>query len=83
MTIHDEILHRIQKVFAGQGDELKLRDDVGDDRHFSLLIASDSFNGKTRIERSQMIHEILADLMKTDAIHALTLKLKTLEELSK
>lgn len=82
MKTYNEILNRLQKVFSDSCDQFRLTDDVGDDRHFSLTVISDRFKDKSRIERSQMIHEVLKGLMKDDAIHALSLKLKTLDEFS-
>lgn len=40
--------------------------------HFSLLIESAAFAGKTRIERQRMVHAALGDLLK-ERVHALSI----------
>ena len=47
--------------------------------HFDVTIVGASFGGKSRLERHRMIHEALADLLKTD-IHALRIKAKGPDE---
>ncbi len=41
--------------------------------HFSLMIESAAFAGKSRIERQRMIHAALGDLLK-ERVHALSIK---------
>jgi len=51
--------------------------------HFTVLIVSNKFEGKTRIERHQMIYQLLAEEMRPeDGIHALSIKAYTPEERS-
>lgn len=47
--------------------------------HFSVLVVSDKFKGKNRIERHQMVYACLKDLMN-NPIHALAIKAYTQEE---
>ncbi|MEM9440930.1 MAG: BolA family protein [Pseudomonadota bacterium] len=47
--------------------------------HFRLLVVSDAFENRGRIERQRMIYQILGDLMTTD-IHALSIKALTPDE---
>ncbi len=50
--------------------------------HIGLVIVSDFFSGKSRLERSRAVHSLLAEEIKQ--IHALTvLKTMTLEEYKK
>ena len=49
--------------------------------HFRLLVVSDRFENRGRIERQRMIYQILGDLMTTD-IHALSIKALTPEEVA-
>ncbi len=79
---YDEMTQRLQKVFTAPSDQIRLNDDAGDDRHFSLMVISARFKDKSRLEKSQMVHAVLKDLLDTEAIHALTLKLKTPDEFS-
>lgn len=41
--------------------------------HFRVLIVSNGFAGKTRVERHRMINNVLADELK-DGVHALAIK---------
>lgn len=47
--------------------------------HFKVAVVSESFEGKSRVERQQMVYRALAAEMKTD-IHALSLKTLTPQE---
>lgn len=51
----------------------------GDGRHFDALVVSDEFINKSRLERHRIIYNILGDRMK-EQIHALSIKLYTMEE---
>ena len=48
--------------------------------HFTLYIVSNDFNGKSQLERHQMINRSLKDQFK-DAIHALKIKAVSPREL--
>jgi acid stress-induced BolA-like protein IbaG/YrbA len=52
---------------------------TGDGRHFEALIVSRAFEGKTRIQRHQLVYAALGDRMRED-IHALSMKTLTPEE---
>ena len=41
--------------------------------HFRVLIVSNGFAGKTRVERHRMINDVLADELN-DGVHALAIK---------
>ena len=41
--------------------------------HFSLVIQSDAFAGKSRVERQRMVYAALGDLMK-ERVHALSIR---------
>jgi BolA protein len=43
--------------------------------HFSLLIESSAFTGKSRVERQRMVHQALGDLVG-NRVHALSIKAK-------
>jgi BolA protein len=47
--------------------------------HFSVTIVSESFNGRSRVERSRMVHEVLANEFAT-RLHALSLSLRSPHE---
>ncbi|HSG30543.1 MAG TPA: BolA family protein [Thermodesulfobacteriota bacterium] len=48
----------------------------GDGAHFEAVIVSDLFEGKTLIQRHQVVYRALGDAMKED-IHALSMKTYT------
>jgi BolA family transcriptional regulator, general stress-responsive regulator len=50
--------------------------------HFKLSIASDSFEGLSRVKRHQLVYGALGELMQTK-IHALNVKAQTVGEYSK
>ncbi len=49
--------------------------------HFSAFIVADAFDGKTQVQRHQMVYRALGDLMRTD-IHALIIKALTPNEMT-
>lgn len=51
----------------------------GDGAHFDAVIVSPDFEGKTLIQRHQMVYRALGDKMKSE-IHALSMKTLTPEE---
>ena len=57
-------------------DELRV---AGDGQHFEALIVSASFNGRSRVQRHQLVYAALGDRMREE-IHALSMKTLTPEE---
>ncbi len=47
--------------------------------HFEVIIVTDAFHGRSRIERHRMIFDALGTFMETD-IHALSIQAYALEE---
>lgn len=47
--------------------------------HFSAFIVSDAFDGKSLVQRHQLVYRALGDLLQTD-IHAFSMKVYTPEE---
>ena len=48
--------------------------------HFTLVIESAAFAGKSRVERQRMVYSALGDLMD-ERVHALSIKARATEEL--
>jgi len=71
---------RVQERFW-EAVEVDFKDEKGDGKHFFLSIVSAEFLEKGRVERSQLVYNLLDDLLKTGGIHALRMNLKTPEEL--
>lgn len=78
--IAQEVSMRIQWFFW-ESVHIDFHDERWDGRHFALSIVSEKFEGKSRVERSQMVYEILWDLLKKDHIHALRMFCKTPQEI--
>ena len=51
----------------------------GDGSHFEAVIVSNEFDGKSMIQRHQVVYKALGDAMKED-IHALSMKTYTPEQ---
>jgi acid stress-induced BolA-like protein IbaG/YrbA len=49
----------------------------GDGRHWYATIVSPEFEGKRLIQRHQRVYASLGDRIKTDAVHALSMKTYT------
>ena len=47
--------------------------------HYRSFIISDSFNGKSLVQRHQMVYKALGSMMKND-IHAFSMKTLTIDE---
>ena len=47
--------------------------------HFKVIVVSDQFEGKNRVERQRMVYDVLKDEMSSH-IHALEIKALTPEE---
>ena len=69
---------------------LEIRDDSaahighaggGGKGHFKLVIVSESFAGKSLLQRHRLVHEVLAGLIESD-IHALVLSTRAPDEVS-
>ena len=82
------IENRLREAFAPQ--KIEVRDDshrhAGHEGaqsgggHFAVTIVSPRFQGKTPVQRHQMIYQALGEMMKTE-IHALSIQAFTPEEL--
>ena len=71
----DELKKVIEAAFSDAHVEV-----TGDGRHFSALVASDAFAGKTMIAQHRLVYAALGDRFDTEAVHALSLKTLTLEQ---
>jgi BolA protein len=85
-------VERIRSVMQDAFDpvELEIRDDSaahaghaggGGKGHFRLRVVSDVFAGMPLVQRHRLVHDALGALLQTD-IHALSLSIKTPDELS-
>ena len=58
------------------GARVEVRDYTGGGDHFEAVVVSESFEGKTLVERHQAVYNALGDVMRA-RVHALTLKTLT------
>jgi stress-induced morphogen len=58
------------------GAHAEVRDYTGGGDHFEALVVSPAFEGKTLVERHQLVYQALGDAMRA-RVHALTLKTLT------
>lgn len=54
----------------------------GDGHHFEAVVVAAEFEGKSRIQRHQLVYAALGDKMKAE-VHALSMKTLTLAESEK
>jgi acid stress-induced BolA-like protein IbaG/YrbA len=52
---------------------------IGDGQHFQARVVSIAFEGKTRVQRHQLVYRALGDRMREE-IHALSMQTLTPEE---
>jgi BolA protein len=82
MTVAETIREKLASAFAPA--ELSVEDDSakhaghsgarpGGQTHFSVRIVSDAFAGVSRVERQRRVYAALAEEMKPNGIHALSL----------
>lgn len=86
MKTEDALKHKIESALSPvvlkiENESHKHSSGLGAESHFKVLVVSDAFKGVSRIERQRVVFDLLAQEMKT--IHALSLRLLTLEENSK
>lgn len=53
---------------------------AGEESHFALLVVSDAFTGKSRVERHRIVHSLLAEELSVGGVHALALTALTPQE---
>jgi stress-induced morphogen len=61
--------------------EVSVTDLTGTADHLSVRVVSDSFKGKTLLDRHRMIYQALSEPMRDGRIHALELKVETTDGL--
>ena len=74
MVTPDSIKHGIEAGIACEHVEV-----AGDGQHFQAVVVSAAFEGRSRVQRHQMVYAALGDRMREE-IHALSMKTLTAEE---
>ena len=67
-----EIERRIEQGIPGATVEV-----TGEDAHYSALVVSPAFEGKSRVEQHLMVYATLREEMASQAVHALALRTLT------
>ena len=70
--------NEVQALIEGeiQGAQVAVQDLTGTQDHYKVVVVSDEFDGKTLIERHQMINKALSEPLK-GPLHALTIEAYT------
>lgn len=63
--------------------QIKVTDTTGGKDHFQVAVASDQFKGKSLIDQHRMVQDALKDALEDNRIHALQIKTKTREAITK
>ena len=79
MDLQKHVSDTLKEAF-GDNVRIDFHDERNDGKHFYLVIVSDQFEGKSRIERSRIVYSLLDPYLKTDMIHALRMQCKTPSE---
>jgi stress-induced morphogen len=72
-TLEQQVLQKVQLAF-GEDVTMDFHDERWDGKHFYVDITSHKFIGKSRIDQSKMVYEVLDEFMQTGCIHALRMK---------
>ena len=76
----EDLRSMLESQFSG--DDVRLESPMGDDNHFQCRIVSPRFEGKTMVERHQMVYQAMGDSM-AEAVHAFALKTYTPDQWAK
>lgn len=57
--------------------EVQVQDLTGGGDHYQVVVVSALFEGKTLVQRHQLVYRTLQQAMSSEAIHALTMKTYT------
>lgn len=52
----------------------------GDGYHIDLTVVSDAFEGLNRVKRQQLVYGVLADVIRSGALHAVNIRARTVAE---
>jgi acid stress-induced BolA-like protein IbaG/YrbA len=74
MVTIESVKHGIESGLACEHLEV-----LGDGQHFQALIVSGEFEGRSRVQRHQLVYAALGDRMREE-IHALSMKTLTPQE---
>jgi stress-induced morphogen len=76
MAISQDVLEALLKEVFSDAD-IKIEDLANDGDHYSVLVRSIAFQGKTRIQQHKMVYDALKGAMAAD-LHAIAIKTESL-----
>lgn len=76
----DEIQQKIESAI--EGARADVRDYTGSGDHFEVLVVAAAFEGRSLVERHQMVYAALGAAVDGHTIHALALKTLTPDQAS-
>ncbi|MFN7709640.1 MAG: BolA/IbaG family iron-sulfur metabolism protein [Holosporales bacterium] len=77
MALKSEVL--LEMLRSGFPDaEIDLKDTMGDQDHYAVVIRSDAFKGLSRVQQHQLVYRCLGAKMGT-TLHALSLRTEAKE----
>jgi stress-induced morphogen len=77
----DQIKKRVLETFTDA--DVEVVDLTGTSDHIQILVVSQKFDGKNRIQRQRMIMDVFQAELKTGEVHALTIRAITPTEKNK
>ncbi|MCB0379363.1 MAG: BolA family transcriptional regulator [Bdellovibrionales bacterium] len=72
-----EVKERLQNAYSD--GYVDVTDLTGGEDHYSVYIASNVFQGMSRIQRHKHVMNVFAEELKTGEVHALTIRTDTKE----
>lgn len=72
-------IETVRKLIAGGLEQSEVQVQ-GDGRHFEAVIISPVFEGKSLVQRHQMVYALVKKEMESDLLHALSMKTFTPEQ---
>ena len=73
----EDLRNILEQAFPGE--PVFLENPQGDNNHFQCVVVSRQFDGKTMVERHQMVYKAMGNAMDS-AVHAFALKTYTPEQ---
>lgn len=78
MISNDMLTKYIQQLMPDAA--VSVTDKTGTMDHFNIRVVSETFRGKTLLDRHRLVYQALAEPMKDGRIHALEVKAETKDE---
>ncbi len=77
----EQLKERIETL--GPGTDAQVMDLTGTQDHYRVIIVSSAFEGKRTMQQHRLVFDLLDAELKSEEVHALTLKTLTPDEYAK